>query len=85
MVEPVDPAPTIDGELIREEQVARLRAAMAETLDPIEAKVVQLHHVDGLTLPAIDRLLGFTNRSGAKAYLVSAKRKLKRRLVEEAS
>lgn len=83
VIEPIDPAPTVDGELIRDEQVGRLRAAMAETLEPLEAKVVKLHHVDGLTLAAIDRLLGLTNRSGARAYLVSAKRKLRRRLVEE--
>jgi hypothetical protein len=37
-----------------------------------------LHYHEGLTLPAIGRLLGLTNRSGAKAYLVAAKRKLRR-------
>lgn len=84
-VEPLDPAPAIDGELIEVEQVARLRAAIASELEPLEARIVKLHHVDGLALPVIDRLLGLTNRSGAKAYLVSAKRKLKRRFAEEES
>lgn len=83
VVEPIDLTPAADSELIRAEQVDRLRVALAETLEPLEARIVKLHHVDGLTLPAIDRLLGLENRSGAKAFLVSAKRKLKRRLGEE--
>jgi len=59
---------------------ARIRRAMAEDLKELEAKVLHLHCVDGMTLVAITRLLQLTNRSGAKAYLVAAKRKLKRSL-----
>ena len=36
-----------------------------------------LHYVDDLTLPAITRHLMLSNRSGAKAYIVSTRRKLK--------
>jgi RNA polymerase sigma-70 factor (ECF subfamily) len=81
--EPLDPAPGPDDELVDRERPERLRAAIAASLDPLEAQVLKLHHVDGLTLAAIDALLGLTDRSGAKAYLVSATRKLKRRLAEE--
>lgn len=77
-IEPVDPTPSAedraeDGEIHR-----RLRAAMARDLEPLEARVLYLHFVDGLTLAAITGLLRLTNRSGAKAYLVAARRKLDR-------
>jgi hypothetical protein len=36
-----------------------------------------LHYGDEMTLDAITRLLALTNMSGAKAYIVSARRKLK--------
>jgi RNA polymerase sigma-70 factor (ECF subfamily) len=77
-IDPVDPAPPADEAAARDQQVARLRAAIAAALDPVEAKVLRLHYHDGLTLPEIDRRLGLTNKSGAKAFLVSAKRKLQR-------
>ena len=51
-----------------------------EALDETERKVFTLHYGDELTLSAITRLLGLTNVSGAKAYVVSAKRKLNRYL-----
>lgn len=49
-----------------------------ESLDEIEAKVMTLHYVHELPLDSVSRLLGLTNTSGAKAYVVSARRKLKR-------
>lgn len=79
MPEPVDPAPDA-AELAADRQVAaELRRAMERDLEPLEAEVLHLHFVDGMTLPAITRMLGLENRSGAKAYIVSGKRKLKRR------
>jgi RNA polymerase sigma-70 factor (ECF subfamily) len=47
-----------------------------ETLDQTEAKVMLLHYGQELSLNAVSRILGLTNKSGAKAYIVSAKRKL---------
>ena len=47
-----------------------------ETLDQTEAKVMLLHYGQELSLNAVSRMLGLTNKSGAKAYIVSAKRKL---------
>jgi len=47
-----------------------------DTLDETEAQVMLLHYGQELSLNAVSRLLGLTNKSGAKAYIVSAKRKL---------
>ncbi len=76
--EAADPAPRADDDLGREQVLQRLRDSMERNLEPLEARVVYLHYVDGMSLPAITRLLGFDNRSGAKAYLVGGMRKLRR-------
>jgi RNA polymerase sigma-70 factor (ECF subfamily) len=77
--EPVDPTPDAENEAGRAEQVAAFRQAMQEDLEPMEAKVLYLHYVEGMTLPAITDLLALPNRSGAKAYVVGGRRKLERR------
>lgn len=46
------------------------------TLDRTEAQVMLLHYGEELPLNTVSRMLGLTNKSGAKAYIVSAKRKL---------
>ena len=46
------------------------------TLNPTEAKVMLLHYGEEMPLQAVGRALGLTNKSGAKAYIVSARRKL---------
>jgi RNA polymerase sigma-70 factor (ECF subfamily) len=53
-----------------------MRQLMSEELDEIETKVMKLHFADELPLDNITRLLGLVNQSGAKAYIVSARRKL---------
>jgi RNA polymerase sigma-70 factor (ECF subfamily) len=77
--EPVDGSP--DAERLAEEaELAReLRRAMRRDLEPLEAKVLYLHHVNGMTLPAITDLLSLDNKSGAKAYIVNGRRKLDRK------
>jgi len=52
---------------------------MANYLEPLEARVLYLHYVDGMSLPALTEMLWLDNKSGAKAYVVSGGRKLKRR------
>jgi len=47
-----------------------------DTLDKTEAQVMMLHYGRELPLTAVSSLLGLTNKSGAKAYIVSARRKL---------
>jgi hypothetical protein len=46
------------------------------TLDETERTVSTLHFGDQMPLDAVTRLLALDNSSGAKAYIVSAKRKL---------
>ena len=48
------------------------------SLDETEKTVFTLHYGEDLPLDTITRLLGLANQSGAKAYIVSAKRKLAR-------
>lgn len=81
-LEPADPRPGVDEEVHRRRLTAALQEAIASELDPLEARVLHLHFREELPLAAIDRLLGLENRSGAKAYIVSAKRKLKRHFAD---
>ena len=49
---------------------------LSATLKPIELRVVTLHYAHEWPLAAITEQLSLSNRSGAKAYIVSARRKL---------
>lgn len=66
--------------LERRESQTAVRQLIQESLDETEAKVMTMHYVHDLPLDSITRLLGLTNQSGSKAYIVSAKRKLVRAL-----
>lgn len=66
----------IEEELIRTASVEQMRKLMTESLDETELQVMTLHYGEELRLEAVTRLLGLTNQSGAKAYVVSARRKL---------
>jgi RNA polymerase sigma-70 factor (ECF subfamily) len=61
-----------------EEQDAseRLCRAMLAALTATEANVMMLHYGQEVALADITRSLGLKNKSGAKAYIVSARRKL---------
>lgn len=56
----------------------RLQQFLTKTLDETERTVFTLHYGEDLPLDAITRMLRLDNASGAKAYIVSAKRKLAR-------
>lgn len=56
----------------------RLHRFLNETLDETERTVFTLHYGEEVPLDAITRMLRLENSSGAKAYIVSAKRKLAR-------
>lgn len=56
----------------------RVNAFLGETLDGDERVVFTLHYGQDMTLDAITRLLRLDNASGAKALIVSAKRKIAR-------
>ena len=77
--EPVEPAPGADEVVARDQILQAFRAAMERDLEPLEAKVLYLHYVDGLPLAGITDLLRLENKSGAHAYIVSGGRKMKRR------
>ena len=49
---------------------------MDDVLDERERRVMTLHYGHDMRLDAITTALGLTNTSGAKAYIVSARRKL---------
>ena len=53
-----------------------VRRLMDEVLDDTEKQVMTLHYGHDMRLDAITAALGLTNTSGAKAYIVRAKRKL---------
>jgi len=60
--------------------VQAARALLDRELTDMEKRVFTLHYGDDVPLQTITRLLGLQNASGAKAYLVSARRKLARAL-----
>jgi RNA polymerase sigma-70 factor (ECF subfamily) len=53
-----------------------VRTMMDEVLDETEKRVMTLHYGHDMRIDAITTALALTNTSGAKAYIVSAKRKL---------
>src|SRR5579864_1329874 len=59
----------------RRESEQLVRQLMREALDGTESEVMTMHYVHELPLDSITRLLGLRNQSGAKAYIVSARRK----------
>jgi RNA polymerase sigma-70 factor (ECF subfamily) len=66
--------------LEREASARWVNAILDRVLDETEKRVFTLHFGDDVPLDVITRLLGLSNRSGAKAYIVSARRKLARAL-----
>ena len=82
LAEPLDHDPRDDREwdtltaLLRESDLREARRLVAEVLDETEAKVMLLHYGEEVPLNIVTRMLGLANASGAKASVVSAKRKL---------
>ena len=65
-----------DLRLEDEQQNTFARKLIQEALDETEQRVLTLHYSEEMPLDAITRLMGLTNTTGAKAYVVSARRKL---------
>ena len=65
-----------DKQVELESEIRQMKELMKKTLDDTEANVMTLHFGEEMTLGAITRLLSLTNPSGAKAYIVSARRKM---------
>jgi len=67
-----------DTMIERQQSGDLMRRLIRESLDETETRVMTLHYVHELPLESVSRMLKLTNESGAKAYIVSARRKLKR-------
>ena len=63
-------------DLERRELSSRMLGLMRRTLEPMEVRVMTLHYGYDVPLASITRQLELTNPSGAKAYIVNARRKL---------
>jgi RNA polymerase sigma-70 factor (ECF subfamily) len=59
------------------ELAGRLPRLMSRVLEPMEARVMTLHYAHEVPLATITRDLGLRNPSGAKAYIVNGRRKLR--------
>jgi len=73
-----DTAPSPYSHAERESSAKLIKDLLNEALDETEKVVFSLHYGDDVPLDAITRLLKLENQSGAKAFIVSAKRKLAR-------
>lgn len=77
---PDDPESRPEHVIELHSSVQAARALLDRELTETEKRVFTLHYGDDVPLQTITRLLGLENPSGAKAYLVSARRKLARAL-----
>jgi RNA polymerase sigma-70 factor (ECF subfamily) len=68
----------ISSAMERRESEEMVRLLIRESLDKTESEVMTLHYVHELPLDSVTRILGLANPSGAKQYIVSARRKLSR-------
>jgi RNA polymerase sigma-70 factor (ECF subfamily) len=66
-----------DLQMERGQQLRQMRELLHETLDEVELQVMTLHYGEEMPLETVTRLLQLRNATGAKAYIVSARRKLK--------
>jgi len=78
LLEIPDSAPTPYTAAERASSARQVHALLDEALDETEKAVFVLHYAEEVPLDTISRLLRLENQSGAKAYIVSAKRKLAR-------
>jgi len=75
LADPRDEEPAEDR-LARADQIRLAHEWIRNSLDETERQVFTLHYAEEVPLDAITKMLGLTNASGAKAYIVSARRKL---------
>jgi len=64
-------------QLARENNARLATSFLRDVLTEPEIQVLTLHYGEDLPLDAVTRILGLQNPSGAKAYIVTAKRKLR--------
>ena len=75
-----DRAPSAHSAMEQEDSAKLIGKLLSDALDETEKTVFTLHYGEDVPVDAITRMLRLENQSGAKAYIVSAKRKLARRV-----
>ena len=81
VAEPQDKASSDPESIFRKrESTDQLRKWIGSELSSLEARIFLLHFGEGIPLQVLNQKLGLTNRSGARAYLLAAKRKLHRKI-----
>jgi len=65
-----------DYDIERAQLSRRMCEMLSSALNPLEARIMTMHYGYEMPLAAITRKLGLSNPSGAKAYIVNARRKL---------
>ena len=65
-----------DCDIERAQLSRRMCEMLSSSLDPLEARIMTMHYGYEMPLAAITQKLGLSNPSGAKAYIVNARRKL---------
>lgn len=79
LAELVDHSPDPLSQLEQEGAAQVVRDMLQQSsLNEVEVQVMTLHYGEEIPIDAVTRLLKLENTSGAKAYVVSAKRKLAR-------
>jgi len=78
----VDQFGDVHADLERNQNFERMWQVIDQTLTALEKRVMALHYGHEITLETITRELMLSNPSGAKAYIVNARRKLRRVLIE---
>ena len=73
-----DETPDAYHRLERESSAEVFNGLVKESLTELETQAITLHYVEELPLDVVTRLLNLENQSGAKSYIVSARRKLAR-------
>jgi RNA polymerase sigma-70 factor, ECF subfamily len=74
----VDEVGDVHADIERTQTFERMWQLIDQTLTGVEKRVMALHYGHEVTLETITRKLMLSNPSGAKAYIVNARRKLKR-------
>ena len=73
----------IHASIERSQTFQSLWRIVDQSVNALEAEVMRLHYGEEMQLDAITRRLNLRNGSGAKAYIVSARRKLDRAMRSE--
>ncbi|HLH40713.1 MAG TPA: sigma-70 family RNA polymerase sigma factor [Bryobacteraceae bacterium] len=74
----IDASGDLQADVEKSQTIERMWRLIEETLTAVEKRVMALHYGHEIALDTITRELMLSNPSGAKAYIVNARRKLKR-------